>query len=187
MQAIETEYNGYRFRSRAEARWAVFFDGAGIAYRYEPEGYDLDGEWYLPDFWLPGLNVWMEVKGGRPNDREVRLCQKLAEQSGRKCLIAMGEPQPENSLMLVFKDGSVDDGHEHYLAEDRRNTGELWLVSNDQYGWTISARPIGEHNGPEHDRLPLIHGAIRQGYLAARAARFEHGEKPQQYEGSVAV
>lgn len=25
-QVIETEYKGYRFRSRLEARWAVFFD-----------------------------------------------------------------------------------------------------------------------------------------------------------------
>lgn len=24
--AIQTEYNGYLFRSRLEARWAVFFD-----------------------------------------------------------------------------------------------------------------------------------------------------------------
>ena len=26
IKAIETVYNGYRFRSRLEARWAVFFD-----------------------------------------------------------------------------------------------------------------------------------------------------------------
>lgn len=25
IKAIETEYKGYRFRSRLEARWAVFF------------------------------------------------------------------------------------------------------------------------------------------------------------------
>jgi hypothetical protein len=25
-KAIETHYKGYRFRSRLEARWAVFFD-----------------------------------------------------------------------------------------------------------------------------------------------------------------
>jgi hypothetical protein len=41
MRALETHYNGYRFRSRLEARWAVFFDACGIQYRYEPEGYDL--------------------------------------------------------------------------------------------------------------------------------------------------
>ena len=53
IKAIETEYNGYRFRSRLEARWAVFFDELGIKYQYEPEGFDLDGTLYLPDFYLP--------------------------------------------------------------------------------------------------------------------------------------
>jgi hypothetical protein len=51
IKAIQTKYNGYHFRSRLEARWAVFFDTLGIKYLYENEGYDL-GElgWYLPDF-----------------------------------------------------------------------------------------------------------------------------------------
>ena len=56
IKAIETEYNGYRFRSRLEARWAVFFDAAKIKYEYEPEGFELaDGTRYLPDFYLPEL------------------------------------------------------------------------------------------------------------------------------------
>ena len=38
---IQTQYDGYLFRSRLEARWAVFFDNAKIAYEYEPEGYEL--------------------------------------------------------------------------------------------------------------------------------------------------
>lgn len=64
MQAIETHYAGYRFRSRLEARWAVFFDVFGLAYRYEPEGFELEGGGrYLPDFYLPDLRAWAEVKG----------------------------------------------------------------------------------------------------------------------------
>jgi len=51
MKAIETEYRGYRMRSRVEARWAVFFDTLDIKWEYESEGYDLDGTYYLPDFW----------------------------------------------------------------------------------------------------------------------------------------
>lgn len=54
MKAIETVYNGYRFRSRLEARWTVFFDALGVKeedYEYEPEGFVLDdGTRYLPDF-----------------------------------------------------------------------------------------------------------------------------------------
>ena len=54
IKPIETEYNGYRFRSRLEARWAVFVDAAGIGDEYEPEGFELyDGTRYLPDFYIP--------------------------------------------------------------------------------------------------------------------------------------
>ena len=64
---IETHYNGYRFRSRLEARWAVFFDAAGIEYQYEPEGFEREWEgekiFYLPDFYLPEFKVYAEVKG----------------------------------------------------------------------------------------------------------------------------
>lgn len=64
IKPIETAYNGYRFRSRLEARWAVFFDALGIKYEYEPEGYTLqDGTKYLPDFFLPDQNYYIEVKG----------------------------------------------------------------------------------------------------------------------------
>jgi len=63
IKPIETRYNGYRFRSRLEARWAVFFDSMGIEYRYESEGYDL-GElgWYLPDFYLPETRQYIGIK-----------------------------------------------------------------------------------------------------------------------------
>ena len=51
IKPIETIYNGYRFRSRLEARWAVFFDALGIEYEYEPEGFEIEsGLRYLPDF-----------------------------------------------------------------------------------------------------------------------------------------
>jgi hypothetical protein len=63
IKAIETKYNGYKFRSRLEARWAVFFDALKIPYEYEYEGFDLDdGCWYLPDFYLPEWKAWIEIK-----------------------------------------------------------------------------------------------------------------------------
>lgn len=52
MKPIETVYDNCRFRSRTEARWAVFFNAAEIRYQYEPQGYTINGRNYLPDFWL---------------------------------------------------------------------------------------------------------------------------------------
>lgn len=62
--AIETVYNGLRFRSRLEARWAVFFDAMEVEYEYEKQGYEAYGYRYLPDFYLPKLKCFAEVKGG---------------------------------------------------------------------------------------------------------------------------
>lgn len=68
MKAIETRYKGYRFRSRTEARWAVFFDNLVCIteWQYEPEGFELDsGARYLPDFRVHHTeysDVWFEVK-----------------------------------------------------------------------------------------------------------------------------
>jgi hypothetical protein len=48
-----------------EARWAVFFDNAGIPFEYEYVGYklgELGKTWYLPDFWLPEQRAWVEIK-----------------------------------------------------------------------------------------------------------------------------
>lgn len=63
IKAIETEYDGHRFRSRLEARWAVFFNAVGLTYEYEIEGFEMDGTRYLPDFYIPSLNRWFEIKG----------------------------------------------------------------------------------------------------------------------------
>jgi len=57
IKSIETEYNGVLFRSRLEARWAVFFDNLRVDWRYEFEGYETSTGYYLPDFYLP--NVYM--------------------------------------------------------------------------------------------------------------------------------
>lgn len=68
IKAIETRYKGHRFRSRLEARWAVFFDYLGIQWKYETQGYHIKNnrgrKWtYLPDFYLPVEQCWVEVKG----------------------------------------------------------------------------------------------------------------------------
>lgn len=65
LKPIDTPYRGHLFRSRLEARWAVFFDALGLEWEYESEGYDLDGIWYLPDFRVKtpqGAYMWIEVK-----------------------------------------------------------------------------------------------------------------------------
>jgi hypothetical protein len=98
IKAIETQYNGYRFRSRLEARWAVFFDTLGIRYEYEKEGFELpDGTRYLPDFWLPNEQVWVEIKGQEATVVERTKCALLADATGKPVALFVGEPGYELS------------------------------------------------------------------------------------------
>jgi hypothetical protein len=68
--AIPTEYMGTVFKSRLEARWAVFFDFMNIKWEYEPQCFEKEYERvikYLPDFYLPEFDCWAEVKGTQNN------------------------------------------------------------------------------------------------------------------------
>lgn len=62
IRAIETVYNGYKFRSRLEAKWAVFFDAVGIKY---DEYYSrfVKGIWKVPG--VPDNKVIEAVKKAR--------------------------------------------------------------------------------------------------------------------------
>lgn len=92
IKPIETVYNGYRFRSRLEARWAVFFDTLGIRYEYEKDGFDLHGTWYLPDFWLSEHQYWIEIKGKKPTDEELAKVRMLYEVTGYPSCLFYGLP-----------------------------------------------------------------------------------------------
>lgn len=64
LEAVPTEYRGTRFRSALEATWAQTLDRFDVAWEYEPETVTLpSGARYLPDFKLPAIGAWLEVKG----------------------------------------------------------------------------------------------------------------------------
>lgn len=64
IRAVPTNYRGVEMRSMLEARWASNLDRLGIEWEYEPRVVLLpSGRRYLPDFWLPRITTWLEVKG----------------------------------------------------------------------------------------------------------------------------
>lgn len=174
MNPIETSYAGCRFRSRLEARWAVFFDKLGIEWQYEPQGYKFDGETYLPDFWLPKTKQFVEVKGAPDQLAEaVPLLRKFARAADHDGLLILGEvPKVEERHWSPI--------HPCFC---KVNGDVVTLV-----GVTVGAnRPVIlptlmyvgiEQITTEARYLPGVKpsGLIRSAYTAARSARFEHGE-----------
>ncbi len=116
IKAIETRYHGCRFRSRLEARWAVWMDRLGIAWHYELQGFDLGGTAHLPDFWLPfpdggshpdGIpplpGFWLEVKPGPLSDRERSLFERLARHTRHTVCAFAGDPWPGEFALYEFR------------------------------------------------------------------------------------
>lgn len=78
IQAIQTYYRGTYYRSRIEARWAVFFDVLGLKHEYEPDKFELPNRRYIPDFRVftgaccdHQQDVFLEVKGPPPTPDEL--------------------------------------------------------------------------------------------------------------------
>lgn len=101
---IETRYAGCRFRSRTEARWCVFLKTLGISWQYEPQGYQLpSGKRYLPDFLLPDLKLFLEIKGAEPDAADLGKVREFAVSAhayGYVTLLLVGyvpEPQPDTA------------------------------------------------------------------------------------------
>lgn len=90
IKAIETRYRGRLFRSRIEARWAVFFESLLLPWIYEPEGYPLPSRNYLPDFELPRQKVLVEIKPGS-FDGGVKHLSELAAETKMRVLLLRGD------------------------------------------------------------------------------------------------
>lgn len=203
IKAIETIYNGYRFRSRLEARWAVFFDALKIKYEYEIEGYDLgSGIRYLPDFYLPEHDVWVEIKRKDldENDRE-----KLIEFSrSHAILLFTGDPWPDKYIITLFNQGLEitkeiwsDLPRFAERIEQYGWGGLVWAIERDSGIATILAQsldgkifffnltpfPTSSNSGdplcwPCNYNNWSAPSKLMQAYSSARQARFEHGETP---------
>lgn len=181
MKAIETRYAGYRFRSRLEARWAVFFDSLELEWEYEKQGYELPSGLYLPDFWLPALEVWVEVKGQEPSRDELRLAEQLSEHH-HSAAVFWGLPGEHFATVfcadVTDSTGGSSDWDECVWCYDRTDR-RFKLQSGD----TRSCRTY--HHRALLEPFPGLIGAldphsfpltIQHACNLARAARFEHGE-----------
>lgn len=206
IKAIETIYNGYKFRSRLEARWAVFFDAAGIKYEYETEGFELsDGTRYLPDFYLPDYDWYVEVKPPRPGvNKEIERASKFVGEK-IKVLLLLGNIPPKRDIecwhysALYYNqlrgetiaercciDVALTADQEPYdrleiktwLGVDRERPRNVWQIYSRPEEVLI-AKHDKEMGGSMHwcDAFEEEHiKALAIPYEKARQARFEYGE-----------
>lgn len=153
-KSIPTEYNGTVYRSRTEARWAVFFTSEYIPFRYETEGFDFDGVRYLPDFWLPEGKCWFEVKPFDPKPAEIDKALKLAWHTGKMVFIAPGQPMREIGLYVFSPSGNFKTGWRFVYGHEQSTAFICDCVWNHQLKVQIrntEAKPGMYGIGPEDE------------------------------------
>lgn len=191
IQPIETKYAGCKFRSRLEARWAILFDHQGIEWHYEPDGFELRSDWkgkgkgpkrcpdrcrytYLPDFWLPQVEMYAEVKPATPTHTELAKIVLLARKTEKPVLILDGSPKfqtyfaahgfdfEEDRWTVELHEYDLFEGHQYWINERRFWRGDICDID------LINFELPGER----------IHGQDHPAVTAALSARFEHGACP---------
>lgn len=182
IKAIETRYAGCKFRSRLEARWAVFFDTLGVSWEYEPQGFILsDGTYYLPDFLLTDCGTWVEVKGAESALNEKLMVLAAAE---LPLLPGSGENGPRLLILGPIPDvtrqrpintfGEIGDLIWTGLNPDPEGVGFGHYYKNHRPWWDYVLSPLWLT--PAISESEHMYDA-EDAYIAARSARFEHGER----------
>ena len=180
MKAIETRYGGCLFRSRLEARWAVFFDNLRIRWEYEIEGFVLnDGSWYLPDFWLPTFHGGMYVEVKPPGDSFDKARQFCVD-SGKAVWLAEGTPDVRAYVVIEPAPPGVDDigyPNSHGPRLDCRVWDWPGIPNADEAEFENRMFSYPGYENKDMTISPCCWGMLRSTFLdaveAARSARFE--------------
>ena len=192
IKAKPTKFKGRLFRSRTEARWAVFFEKLGLNWSFEVEGYDLpDGTSYLPDFLLKtpqGKDLFIEVKpAGQADDPKFSKFEEALDYTRRAVLVGgtplewfeagghfcprCGQPlldyqQPWDEFFCDHCDWETPCGGGH----EERHDG-------------ITLVPYRPHKGSivltSDEKALQFKNRIRSCAEAAQMAQFEHGATGQ--------
>lgn len=204
IKPIETVYNGYRFRSRLEARWAVFFDALGVKYEYEPEGFQRNGVLYLPDFLIYDVegvharnwrqNIYVEVKGV-PDEESARKVFNCSAGYYEEA----DEEYAEHGGIPVWVVGDIPDPVDYVIGMERQRQERCrgFRHNNDDHCCALCINDFGTLDGDHCFEFSLdytdhliLRGSdssygygkwsekVSRAFAVARSARFEHGEKP---------
>lgn len=167
IKAITTHYKGYSFRSRLEARWAIYFDTIGLDWEYEVEGFQLgENLRYLPDFWLPQVNCWAEVKpkiSSGLSKLEMDKVKALVKQTNHSCILLVGTPDII-SYEMICPDKLEERGYDCVLSNNHN------YPKTENRFYCCTANGLGKF--PE-DILEENNSDVAVAVQAARSERFE--------------
>lgn len=177
IQAKLTLHKNIFFRSKLEVKWAKLFENIGLSSIYEPCSVNTRHGQYVPDFYLPSVKTWVEVKPVQPSkielDKFIDVCVKHNEFG----LLVQGFPQSHPSgvephlarcnVHLVLPSGinvriSADELYQLAIYEV---PGMIWVLDNLI---TNSKKHYGGYLPPLEDYLRVIAIAPARKKIIAR-------------------
>lgn len=107
MRPKRTEFKNTVYRSKLEAKWAVFFDSLGLRYEYEPHFEEVSLGYYpinyAPDFYLEDLDIHVEVKPKELEDSEIEKVLAWARDIGPMLILNQSYPhQTDDGYPFVY-------------------------------------------------------------------------------------
>jgi hypothetical protein len=183
LKPIATIYRGYRFRSRLEARWAVFFDAASIKFEYDLEDHRLPStSVYLHDFYLTDLGLYVEVQPAANLDPKIlKKGLEFALEGDNQLLLVVGSPTQE-SMFLVNR--CTCSHWEEYVAEFEGNVSEEDVLQVVLEGLRssgavqFSTTPLARGFTLSYRSLPPYdHHRLQEAFFKANQARFGAGSE----------
>jgi len=145
IKAIPTTYKGIEFRSKLEAKYAQALDMLGIVWEYEGHGFRFDdGTCYSPDFYMPEIDTYLEVKGVM--DEASRHKVELTASEAHKRIVVGG---PDGTLTMYNGTSSAWDPASGGDSVPVRCTacGKAFLL-DEEGGWSCPA--CGAYDGDHY-------------------------------------
>lgn len=197
IKPLETVYQGYRMRNRLEARWAVFFDELRLPWEYELEGFEVgDGIHYLPDFFLPDYDLFVEIKPSlsllsKPDwDKLARFI------SHHNMLLVAGTPGTEQMFLFPADEDTSDYWQELLNGDFQDSLSWARTFIELHPGNVVALAPNAlrmQRRAGDEGAMPVWgfiytawlyqgHHAINGAIVAAKSARFEFGENGSSHE-----
>ena len=155
-----------------------------IGYEYEPEGFELDsGVRYLPDFYLPALNIYVEIKPMATllNRNDVIKINTFGLSENINLLLIIGSPGKQRMFLInrhsslpyddiegCYSDYTTNKGEEYILSLEESNAEVEFASDMFKSGWTLVSTSI---------RFDYYDYTYTAALSAAKQSRFEFKDK----------
>lgn len=167
IEAKPTEYKGTLYRSRLEARWAVYLDHhpKTTSVKYEPTTFRYSGGNYTPDFYffLKGFQgYYLEVKPSIPSQEYLASLVVLLMKHPISLLLAVGSFYKEEPVIYEINSYNSERILGAHLIKIPFLGDNYALASASGYRFDLAQPEAPRRKGHRNAKTPSVHKKRRR-------------------------